>query len=275
MKQSDPLMDLNLEKSPVEAFVPGEFPGFLASKQIKRDPEGGQDQDWEGQGQQESLKSRHLPHSVGRQRNFDPWDDAKSFLISFEQVAEACQWPKTEWVARLLPALTGQAREAFNSLENGDQEDYGKVKAAIMRAAAFKMEAQRQHFRRFRYHEVEDPQRVYRRLRELCHQWLKPERHTKEQILELLILEQFLAILPPEIQSWVRECDPENWIQTTELREDFPRSQNEAETWKPQVPVSSKDRIEDARNPVKELLFVEKEENIPRIRRSTHQGLWI
>ncbi|XP_070792485.1 zinc finger and SCAN domain-containing protein 31-like [Pituophis catenifer annectens] len=269
MKQLDPLVDLNLEKGPDETFVPGEFPGCLASKQIKPDPEGGQAKDWEGQGQ-ESLKARRLPHSVGGQRNSDPWDDAKTFLISFEQVAEACQWPKAEWMTRLLPALTGSAREAFNGLETRDQEDYGKVKAAILRWAAFKMEAQRQHFRRFRYQEIDDPQRVYRRLRELCHRWLKPERHTKEQILELLILEQFLAILPPEIQSWVRECDPENWVQTTDLRGDFLMSQQEAETWKRQVPVSSKDRIGDTRNPVKEVLFVENEEHIFRDRRSTH-----
>ncbi|XP_070592674.1 zinc finger protein 721-like [Erythrolamprus reginae] len=269
MKQLDPLVDLDLGKGPEETFVPGELPGCLASKQIKRDPEGGQAKDWEGQGQ-ESFRGRRLPNSVEGQSNSDPWDDAKAFLTSFEQVAEACQWPKTEWMAQLLPALTGTAREAFNGLETGAQKDYGKVKAAILRGAAFEMEAQRQHFRRFRYQEVEDPQRVYRRLRDLCHRWLKPERHTKEQILELLILEQFLAILPPEIQSRVRECDPENWVQTTGLREDCLMSQQEAETWKRQVPVSFKDGIGDARNPEKEVLPVENEERILRDRRSTH-----
>ncbi|XP_026542894.1 SCAN domain-containing protein 3-like [Notechis scutatus] len=271
MKQLDPLVDLNLDKGPDETFIPGELPGCLASKQIKRDPEGEQAKDWESPGQ-ESLKVRRLSlsHSIGRQRNSDPWDDAKIFLISFEQVAEACRWPKAEWMARLLPALTGPAREAFNGLETVDQEDYGKVKAAILRGAAFKMEAQRQHFRQFRYQEVEDPRRVYGDLRELCYRWLKPEKHTKEEILELLILEQFLAILPPEIQSWIRECDPENWVQTTDLMEDFLMSQQEAEMWKQQVPVSSQDRVGDACNPVKELLFVENKEHILGDWRSAH-----
>ncbi|KAM3845490.1 zinc finger protein 202-like [Vipera latastei] len=176
-------------------------------------------------------------------------------------------------MARLLPALSGQAREAFNGLETGDQEDYGKVKAAILREAAFKLEAQRQHFRRFRYQELEDPRRVYSHLRELCRQWLKPERRTKEQIVELLILEQFLAILPAEIQSWAQECDPENWIQATDLAEDFLMSQREAKTWRRQVPISPKDRIGDARNPVKEVPSVEKEEHILGDWRSTHPGL--
>uniref|UniRef100_A0A8C6XGN3 Uncharacterized protein n=1 Tax=Naja naja TaxID=35670 RepID=A0A8C6XGN3_NAJNA len=38
-------------------------------------------------------------------------------------------------------------------------------------------------------------------LPELCHYWLEPECRTMEQILELLILEQFLIILPKGIQS--------------------------------------------------------------------------
>uniref|UniRef100_G1KUR4 Zinc finger protein 397 n=1 Tax=Anolis carolinensis TaxID=28377 RepID=G1KUR4_ANOCA len=110
-----------------------------------------------------------------------------------------------------------------------------RLTAAILRREAIKIESQRQHFRQFRYQEVEDPQRVYNRLQELCRQWLKPDQRSKEQILELLILEQFLAILPPEIQSWVWEYGPENGVQTAALAEDFLMSQQEVETWKWQV----------------------------------------
>lgn len=69
-------------------------------------------------------------------------------------------------------------------------------------------EAARLRFRCFRYEEAIGPQEALAQLRELCHQWLRPEVHSKEQILELLVLEQFLGALPSEIQACVQEQWP-------------------------------------------------------------------
>ncbi|XP_015976057.2 zinc finger protein with KRAB and SCAN domains 5 isoform X3 [Rousettus aegyptiacus] len=67
-----------------------------------------------------------------------------------------------------------------------------------------------QRFKHFQYHEASGPREALSQLRVLCCEWLRPELHTKEQILELLVLEQFLTILPEEFQTWVREHHPEN-----------------------------------------------------------------
>ncbi|XP_077186178.1 uncharacterized protein LOC143833838 [Paroedura picta] len=150
-----------------------------------------------------------------------PWGDAKAFLASFEQVAEACGWPKDEWATRLQPALSREAKWAFNSLDVPDREDYGKVKAAILRVDAQNQEKQREEFRRFCYQEAEGPRGAYSRLREMCHGWLRVENHSKEQILELLVLEQLLTVLPPEIQSRVRESGPQSCSQAVALAEEL------------------------------------------------------
>uniref|UniRef100_A0A6I8PN50 SCAN box domain-containing protein n=1 Tax=Ornithorhynchus anatinus TaxID=9258 RepID=A0A6I8PN50_ORNAN len=65
-------------------------------------------------------------------------------------------------------------------------------------------DAPSRRFRRFRYREASGPRQALGRLRELCRLWLRPDRRTKEQILELLVLDRFLAILPADTGARVR-----------------------------------------------------------------------
>ncbi|XP_053117386.1 zinc finger and SCAN domain-containing protein 2-like isoform X2 [Hemicordylus capensis] len=118
-----------------------------------------------------------------------------------------------------LTQIDGEIQEACKSSEAGDKED--KEKAAILAECGIVMETARQGFRWFRYEEAEGPRKAYGQLRELCRLWLKPESRSKEQMLELLVLEQFLAILPQEIQSWVWQQHPETCSQAVDLVENF------------------------------------------------------
>ncbi|XP_013912647.1 PREDICTED: zinc finger and SCAN domain-containing protein 12-like [Thamnophis sirtalis] len=201
--------------------------GWGAFERNKRAPFVGMEERWESQWQQflQTLQPVHPGEGKSKMSDASPWEDPKVFLASFEQVAQACRWPREEWVSCLLPALSGEAEEAFQKLEIGERVNYGKVKAAILKGEAVKREDQRQHFRQFCCQEVEDPWMVYKQIQELCRQWLKPERRPKEQILELLILEQFLASLPPKLQSWVQPRRPDTCSQAVALVEDFLRSQ--------------------------------------------------
>ncbi|XP_014652567.1 PREDICTED: zinc finger protein with KRAB and SCAN domains 5 isoform X3 [Ceratotherium simum simum] len=84
-----------------------------------------------------------------------------------------------------------------------------------------------QRFKDFQYHEASGPREALSQLRVLCCEWLRPELHTKEQILELLVLEQFLTILPEEFQTWVREHHPESGEEAVAVVENIQRELEE------------------------------------------------
>ncbi|KAM9577294.1 zinc finger protein 75D-like isoform 1-T4 [Trichechus inunguis] len=84
-------------------------------------------------------------------------------------------------------------------------------------------ESSRRYFRSFYYPEAVGPLQTISQLQELCHRWLRPELHSKEQILELLVLEQFLTILPRELQTQIQKHHPQSIKAAVALVEDFHR----------------------------------------------------
>uniref|UniRef100_A0A8C8UGK6 Zinc finger and SCAN domain-containing protein 12 n=1 Tax=Peromyscus maniculatus bairdii TaxID=230844 RepID=A0A8C8UGK6_PERMB len=127
---------------------------------------------------------------------------------------------------------------SLGSLHKGNQEGVLKMKMEeeckyttrqdwSLQKNTYNREVFRKCFRQFCYQETSGPREALGRLRELCCQWLRPETHTKEQILELLVLEQFLTILPRELQAWVQEQNLENGEEVVTVLEDLERELDE------------------------------------------------
>ncbi|XP_045629059.1 zinc finger and SCAN domain-containing protein 18 [Ursus americanus] len=89
------------------------------------------------------------------------------------------------------------------------------------------LEFSRQHFRNFIYQEADGPHQALAQLYELCRQWLQPEVHSKEQMLELLVLEQFLSVLPDKVRPWVVAQHPESCKKAASLVKDLTKALEE------------------------------------------------
>ncbi|XP_008119600.2 zinc finger and SCAN domain-containing protein 21 isoform X1 [Anolis carolinensis] len=209
--------------------------GWAAPQQVKQEPGEMLPQGWDGS-LQELLKATQAPHLGWGSPQLllpTPWEEnGKAF--PFEGVADAWMWPRGEWTAR---PLIGEALPAALGSEVAIRGDPRKLKAEAPKPSpVVDGEAQRRRFRQFCYLEADGPREVCLRLRALCRQWLEPDRLSKEQILELVVLEQFLTILPSEIQSCVRERGVEDCAQAVALAEEFLQRQQENTQWEPQVP---------------------------------------
>ncbi|KAF7237314.1 hypothetical protein EYD10_15979, partial [Varanus komodoensis] len=197
----------------VEAFLP-KSPG----KPIKHEPaEGnllcGETRRQEAQKTVRSPSSGVLsPHGLESSRQMGA--QASPPAPKVEAGGSQCLTEERETQTQL--GFDGEFQEACR-----DSSSSGQAKEEVPDEDAILLEIQRQQFRQFRYRDSEGPQEACSRLWFLCCRWLKPERHSKEQILELLILEQFLAILPPETQSWVVEGCPKTCAQAVALAEGF------------------------------------------------------
>lgn len=73
--------------------------------------------------------------------------DVERFLLLFERVADARNWPNEERTLMLQCVFIGRAQEAYFSLTADDAADYQKVKIAVLRAYELVPEAYRQKFR--------------------------------------------------------------------------------------------------------------------------------
>ncbi|XP_041842519.1 uncharacterized protein LOC121640703 [Melanotaenia boesemani] len=151
------------------------------------------------------MSSHHEP----RLEKLTDNDDIEHFLITFERMALAYRWQKSDWVFRLIPLLTGRARGAYVHMAINDSLDYNKVKAAILSKFDINPETYRQRFRSTEVNSDESPKELYARLKELYGKWIQPK----------------------ELQVWIREQDPGSAVEAARLADIFVAAQKKGQPW--------------------------------------------
>uniref|UniRef100_G1LLB5 SCAN box domain-containing protein n=1 Tax=Ailuropoda melanoleuca TaxID=9646 RepID=G1LLB5_AILME len=111
--------------------------------------------------------------------------------------------------------------KALASPRNPQTPALGEQDGAPQPASPGDTEVWRLRFRQFQYCVAGGPHRALGQLWMLCRQWLRPEAHSKEQMLELLVLEQFLNALPSKMRTWVQSQGPRTCREAASLVEDL------------------------------------------------------
>ncbi|XP_026065997.1 uncharacterized protein LOC113048415 isoform X2 [Carassius auratus] len=199
--------------------------------------DGDLDSDWPIS-KRSAKESHHMDHDRGQSLIKEPRleklsdsDDIEHFLITFERIAAACCWPKADWAFRLIPLLTGKARAAYVLMDIDDSLDYDCVKSAILRKYDISSETYRQRFRSLEVESSESPNELYARLKELYGKWIRPKGKTIEEIGEIIILEQYLRMLSPELQVWIRERGPDTAAEAASLADVFVAARGRNQSW--------------------------------------------
>ncbi len=149
-----------------------------------------------------------------------PQDDPEAFLNLFERTAEACGWPQTDWPVRLIPLLTGEAQWAAQQLPVQNLLVYDDLKRAILQRVGRSPEQHRQRFRSLELGENGRPFTMAHQLQDACRRWLLAGESDVEQIIDRVVLEQFIAQLPQKTAQWVQYHRPASLDLAIQLVED-------------------------------------------------------
>ncbi len=149
-----------------------------------------------------------------------PQDDPEAFLDLFEKTAEACGWPQTDWPVRLIPLLTGEAQLAAQQLPVQNLLVYDDLKRAILQRVGRSPEQHRQCFRSLELGENGRPFVMAHQLRDACRRWLLAGEGGVEQIIDRVVLEQFIVRLPKKTAQWVQCHRPVSLDLAIQLTED-------------------------------------------------------
>lgn len=160
-------------------------------------------------------------HQEPRLEELSETDDIEHFLITFERTVASCRWSKSDWVFHLIPVLTGKARSAYVHMDMDDADDHECVKEAILKKYDINPETYRQRVCSTNIEPGGTPKELYVRLKELYGKWIQPRGKTVKDVGEIIILEQYLHMLSPVLQVWIREHNPQSAAEAAQLAEMF------------------------------------------------------
>ncbi|XP_070549138.1 uncharacterized protein [Ptychodera flava] len=159
---------------------------------------------------------------------FKEGDNVDTHLRTFERLARTYSWPKKIWPKKLAPTLVGKAQEAYSRLREDDALDYDKVKVAILRKYELTRESYRVKFRACKHTDEETFCMWGDIVADTFDRWMETSgvpslsgEEKYERVRELFIMEQLVEGVPKQMQTYLKERDPENYKELVKLGETY------------------------------------------------------
>ncbi|XP_048343227.1 zinc finger protein 202-like [Sphaerodactylus townsendi] len=138
-------------------------------------------------------------------------------------------WTTMGWMPSMFSSVSRKAPESCCSLKEDPIDTHPEVITTLPKDTE---ESNRKRFRLGTVPLAETPRQTLTRLDEAARGWLRPRDRTKGQIMDMIILEQFLQVLPWGMQTWVRAKEPKSSEEAAQLAEAYLEQQwHVAETW--------------------------------------------
>lgn len=149
-------------------------------------------------------------------------DEMDAWLYRFEKHAKAMRWPEDHWTIYLASLLEGKALNLYRSLTADEDIDYETLAENLLIKYHCTADGFRAKFRSFKPN-IDEPMTAYAiELKRLLSRWVQLSKtdYTKEGLLNLILKEQFLQSISPELATFIKERDIDDFdtmIQTAEV----------------------------------------------------------
>ncbi|XP_069465024.1 zinc finger and SCAN domain-containing protein 31-like [Ambystoma mexicanum] len=138
----------------------------------------------------------------------EPEEDPEEFLLACEYSAGGSLWSNDSSTVPLAAFVSREAQTTCQGFAHRTAEDYDRMKGVVHDDGPnLNGESFRKKFRSLTFTAETRPRTVANQLQDWCRKWLKPEIRSSAEVVELIVLEQFIQILPASAQGWLSHLE--------------------------------------------------------------------
>ena len=153
-------------------------------------------------------------------------DDIVAYLTMFERLMRAYEIREDRWAFKLDSNLVGKAQQAYAALSAEDATSYDTLRKAILLRYDITEESYRQRFRSCKRSAGESSRELVARLDDLAMKWFK-SCETMEEVIDRVILEQFLGMMQEDVRVFVKERQPKTSKEAGKIADDYFQARKE------------------------------------------------